>query len=51
MVRGSRLKRAGNGKFMTFDTVIAELRTAKYGLSRDDQKAVNALVWIDDNLK
>lgn len=45
------MKRFGRGKFMTFDDVISELKIAKAGLSRADQMAVNALVWIDDNLK
>lgn len=59
MMRGSRLnntlrarlRRSGKYSFMTFDEVINELKIAKGGLSKEDQQDVNALVWIDDNLK
>lgn len=45
------MRRAKRVKFMTFDELINELNIAKGGLSRADQRAVNALVWIDDNLR
>lgn len=36
---------------MNFEELIKELEIAKEGLSEEDLKEVNAIAWVNDNLK